>query len=76
MDRPSPSIAFHRRPSPSIAFHQVVDGCGPSLTSLSLRACSLLGPDAVASAARRCAALRDLDLEGVELMTDAAALEV
>ena len=47
-----------------------------TLTTLGLRGCPLLEPDAVAAAARMCSQLTDLNLEGVELLTDAAAAEI
>lgn len=52
------------------ALMDILEGCAPSLTSLCLRSCSLLTPDAIMSAARLCIGLRELDLEGVELITD------
>jgi len=51
---------------------ELIDGCAPRLTSLGLRGCSLLSPEAIVSVARLCATLRELDLEGVELVTDTA----
>ena len=50
--------------------------CSDTLTTLSLRACQLISPDAIVTIARTCTNLRDLDLEGVELITDAAAAEL
>jgi hypothetical protein len=56
------------------AFVGLLDGSARRLTCLSLRGCSLLGPDAIVTMARLCPALQELDLEGLELLTDAAAI--
>ena len=48
---------------------QLVDGCSARLSSLYLRGCSLLSADAIATVARTCVALRELDLEGVRSIT-------
>ena len=50
----------------------VLDGCASTLRTLCLRGCSLVGADALASVARLCPSLTDLDLDGVELATDTA----
>ena len=77
--RPRPTHRTHSRTHvlvPHLLVPQVVAGSAAVLESLRLHSCTLLTNTALLCLSRQCPRLRELDLTGVELLTDSAVLEL